>query len=613
MSQRQRFSIQDVSGGMNDDQHPLYIAENEAADLLNFRIDRIGGLTGREGQIQVGQPVDSDTRILALGRWSGEDRLDTSVLLVALSDGTLRVVDEDSTDGIGPVIYSGLDTSAQGMFLSAENLVLYANGVDGIVAFNGEEAFPVYIEPPSEIDAFNLGQGGLTGTHKFGATYVSTELGWESPMISSPELPSNGDTVEIAVPASPHPMVDRVYFYRTLDEGNTFLFLGSISNDFDEPTFYDDGTVQPSPAQTPPQDVIVPGEDVGKRAENIAYHKGRLWASVGDELYWSRPYQWNYFPYFTNTKVPFEGNDTITALKAFQDYLIVFGEMNTVLVAGGNSDFDIQLVRQDTDIGAPSRHAMVEVDNQLVFLSARGLHVFPGFAEYAPRLTRMICEATTGCRKDASMVYVPEERSLWLSITDKTWTVHLVNQGVTRYDFYMRKPLSGGKTGTGKPVWVNAEHARVNPVNATHLNQYGGTTDFGEPISYYYKSRIWTLDSPDLLKYWRRVGLFAHSGGEMTATISCPDTLRSYSVSLDPTPVGETSFWAAGPGDVGAALWDSSVWSVEGLLYYLSALPAHTLYGRSLQVELRAVSDAGIDIHSPITLQFRAGDRFLGR
>src|SRR5699024_2851816 len=139
--------------------------------------------------------------------------------------------------------------------------------------------------------------------------------------------------VEVTVPQSSHQWVDAINIYRTTDGGATLMFLAQIDND-SSPAYVDDGSDSLSPLVTPIEDAIVPGEDMGKRAENIAYHKGRLWASIDDELYWSRPYQLNLFPYYTNTKVPFEGNDNIKALKPFQDYLMVFGEMNTVLVTG---------------------------------------------------------------------------------------------------------------------------------------------------------------------------------------------------------------------------------------------------------------------------------------
>lgn len=619
MAERRRFEITDVSGGMNPDRHPLYIEENEAADLINFRVDRVGSLVGRQGRQKYGIDAPEGVVILALGRWVGTNRLQDYRTLVALSDGTLRVVDplaDPDTDEIGEVVYSGLDSDAQGMFLEVENLVLYANGVDGIVIYDGFTAFPMDIPPPASVLA-GAGSGtDLTGTYKYAASYVSTTLGWETAATPSTpaSIPVNNVNVELTIAGSEHPMVDRINIYRTTDGGNTLMFLASIPN---EPaaTYTDDGSVALSPLVTPVVDTIVPGEDMGIRAENIAYHKGRLWASVGDELYWSRPYQLNLFPYFTNTKVPFEGNDTIRALKSFQDYLLVFGEMNTILVAGdgGTSGLDIQLVRQDTDLGATSRHAMVEVDNQLLFLSARGLHVFPGFGEFAPKLTRHICEATVGCRADASMVYVPEERSVWLAITDQTWNIHLPNQGISRYDFFMRKPLSGGVNGVGAPVWVEAVHSRVAPSNAKFLNIYEGHTDFGEPINYFFSSRMWTLGAPDLVKYWRRIGLFANTGGQVEATIICDDTLRRYSLLLGAEPAGTTSLWSGATPSADADLWDSAVWSVEGLAYYRNALPAHSLYGRTMQLNLTAASEDGIEIHSPITFTYRASDRFLGR
>lgn len=621
MAERRRFHIDDVSGGMNPDQDPLYIGENEAQDILNFRIDRVGSLIGRKGRIQYGADAPGGHNILALGRWVGANRREDSHALVAVSDGTLRWVNTASDTEIGPVLYSGLSQEAQGMFLEAENLVLYANGEDPIIAYDGTVAFSVFIEPPSNVEAVASDPAdpeedpSLSGSYRYGVSYVSTELGWESEVAWADPNPIEVEDklVTVSSDASAHPKVDKVFFYRTTNGGSTLMFLGEADNS-GSPSIVDDGTRSISPLQVPVQDSIIPGEDVGKAAENIAYHKGRLWVSVGDEVYWSRPYQLGTFDYFTNTKVPFEGNDLITALKSFQDYLMVFGEMNTILVAGdgGVTGLDIQFARQDTDLGATSRHAMVEVDNQLVFLSARGMHVFPGFGEFAPKLTRTICNATEGCRADASMVYVPEERSVWLSITDQTWAIHLPNQGVVRYDFYMRKPLSGGVNAVSPPLWIQASHARVAPAGGTFLNVYGGTTDLGDDITFMFSSRHYSLGDLSIMKYWRRFGLFASSGGDLNVEIHCRDTVRSHVFTLEGAPVGETSYWADDT-TLDPDEWDSAVWTPEGMVYYRNPLPAHKLYGSVMQLVLRVTSNLGSEVHSPITLEFRATDRFSGR
>lgn len=605
MSERRRFDIADVTGGMNPDRDPLNIEDNEAADLLNFRIDRVGNLVGRQGRKDYGGDEAPDsTNILALGRWVGVNRISDYVALVALDDGTIRTVDDDT--GYSVALKSGLSTTAQGMFLEVEDLVIYANGEDDMVAFDGTNVHDLHIAAPSGTST-QMTTGTLSGDYSYAVAYVSTSRGLESPAeVVGPVTPSN-EGVMITIPASGHAWVDKVNIYRTTNGGATLMFLAQV--DVAAPAIYtDDGSADLSPLVTPVTDAIIPGDDVGKKAENIAYHQGRLWASVGDELYWSRPFQLGLFPYYTNTVVPFAGNDKITALKAFQDYLVVFGEMNTVLVAGdgGVEGLDIQLVRQDTDIGATSRDAMVEVDNQLVFLSARGMYVFPGFGEFATKLSRSICDATAGCRSDASMVYVPTERSVWLSITNQTWVIHLPNQGLSRYDFYMRKPLSGGANKVGLPIWINAVHART-PMDGAHmLVAYAGLDDFGDPIGFSYNSKVFHLGDPGYMKYWRRIGLFATSGGGVYATVRAPDTSRSHSFVLQAEDSGETSYWDGG-------LWDDALWTNEGVGYYISALPMHKLYGRSMQLQLQANSADGITIHTPIGFTYRASDRFLGR
>jgi hypothetical protein len=310
-------------------------------------------------------------------------------------------------------------------------------------------------------------------------------------------------------------------------------------------------------------------------------------------LYWSkplRPYAW---PAVNSTEVPFESNDTITAIKSFQDTLVVFGSMNTVLVVGDGGNWS--LIRQDVEIGCVSQDGIAEVGNGLVFMSYQGLRSFPGFDIMAPKLNRTINEYSTTVRRNSILSYVPEEYSLWLNMGSLTWTVNLMNQAIARTSARYSKFLPGGWDGRGG-------HLRVRD---SQILEYGGDTD-PDSMQCIFRSKIYQLSNPEKVKHIRRIGLFAVSGegSGSLATLTLGDTENFYTVSLEAVDGGTSTLWDFTWGDP---------WSSETAGYFIGSLPAQALLGRVLQISIEGdADDAPFEVITPISIEFRESDRFLG-
>lgn len=578
-----------MSGGLNPDQSELLIADNEAAEILNFRIDKVGSLVSRQGYQRYVSLAESDN-IVALGRWRDGNPSPAFKVVVATDGGLLRTVNSSTNDYT--TVYSGLTTSAEGMFLPIEQFLVYANGADQPVAYDGATATELGITGPAAAPGTALAGTGLTGTFGYRYTYFSTTYGWESNPSPAVSVSPADDTVTLTLVAATHPYADRIRIYRTTDGGATYLYLDDIASNLT--TYADDGSVTLSAV------AVEEDNDIPLDYENIAFHKGFAFGSIGKTLYWSKATRIDAWPILNSTDVPFEGNDTIVALKSFQDTLLIFGNNNTVILAGDSGNW--VLIRQDVDIGCASRKAIVDVEDTLVFLSYQAIHSFPGFQQVAPKLTRTICQATSPCRRTAAMVYVPEERSIWLSMNDRTWTIHLLNGGIGRYGFYAFQFLRGGEDGYSLPLWIDSDDGPTG--NKNYVNEYGGVTDLGANIPLRWRSKVFQLQNPEFTKFIRRIGAYGTTGTEAAITVTMTDRSRQHTVSLASAGVLNPSEWDFE--------WDTDSWASEGYTYFIGSLPAQTLIGRLFQVTIDAEVSSETEILAPLSFEYRESDRFLG-
>src|SRR5690606_36742621 len=110
---------------------------------------------------------------------------------------------------------------------------------------------------------------------------------------------------------------------------------------------------------------------------------------------------------------------------------------------------------------------------------------------------------------------------------------------------------------------------------------------------------------PELTKHIRRIGAFASTGSSSVVNITIADRNVSASVPLISTEAGNQALWDT-------FNWDEDVWASEGATYFIASLPAQTLIGHTMQVTISGEATDETEVVSPITIEYRESNRFLG-
>lgn len=584
MAQRQHFRIPEFSGGYNPDQSPTVINDNQAQSILNFRLDKIGTLVSRNGfdDYVTDSTLDAST-LRGIGRWRDPDDPATYKVLLAANNNLYHV---DAGGNTYTSLYSGL-TDTDGDFTNVRDIVIFTNGTDNPVRYDGTNAYQLGIEAPTSAPTVSsAGAGSLTGDYSYVYTYYDSATGVESNPSDADTITASSENVDVAFAASPNSRVDKVRIYRTTDGGATHLLLATVD---DTSSPYTDSSSADGSVAAPSTN------DEAPVARYAAYYAGYTFLAQDRTLYWSKALSPDHWPVLNSTEVPFEGNDRITGLHAFQDALLIFGLRNTLLLTGGGGVWSV--TRLDADIGAVGQRAIVEVAGQVIFLSMDGLYAFPGMTPIAPQLARLLAGLSYDTLQDAAGVYVPEERALWMTVDDITYTVHLPNQAVSRYSIYSRAWLPGGPDGFSLPLFMRPDTGRVA--------EYGGALDDnGTDISVSWKSKIFQLQNPEHVKHFRRLGAFATQGASGAVTVTISDAGSSYTL-----PITSTS--DEDGGEYGTAIYDTDTYAFEGVSYFIGSLPAATLLGRTFEVSLTADVSEPIEILPPLTFEYRESGRFM--
>lgn len=588
MAKRKFFHITDFSGGYNPDRNPQLLKDNEATSILNVRLDRAGSLVARSGYdlltdgVTVGFPT-------MLGSLRDANSPQDSQLLVKSGTG-VYLVNVDA--GTFLELATGFD-AGPGEFCSARNVVIYANGSNRPVYYDGTNYGMLGLAAPSAAPTLATSGTGLSGTFKYAYSYFDSVSGAESSVSSSAsETPSNqGVKLTMALPTDDR--VDSIRVYRTSDNGTVLRLLDTIAA---ATTYTDDGTKTLTT-------VVAPSDnDLPPYFEHMAFFAGYFFGSMGTTLYWSKPQQPDAWPALNSTDVPFEGVDTIKALVSHQDSLLIFGRSNVLVLNGDSGVWTI--ARLSVSLGAVNAHAVTEVNGTLVFLSADGLRAFPSMAVVAPQIRRELAGKSDALLDEARLAYVPDELALWLSVDGGTYVIQdSPNQAVSRYDLAPIAILPAGASGSGSPTLLFS--------GQSNIFQYGGHTDLGVDIPIKWTSKSFTLADSDsgleAVKFFRRIGAYATVGAASTVTINIRDKSgNASSVVLESVNPPTQLLW-------NQFTWDQATWPSEGLGYFLGALPAQSLVGRVVEVSVSANTNAVTEIAPPITLEYREVARFLGR
>ena len=594
MAQRQIFKILNFSGGWNPDQDPTLIRDDQAQDIQNFRLDRLGTLVARDGwDHYVTGPLLDKVTIKGIGRWVNENDPSQFEVVVA-ANGNLYTVNTASDDYTS-LITGGTDV--RGEFTNVRDKLIFTNGFDVPVQFDGTTAqylgLPAPLVAPTAVTG---GAGGLTGTYTYVYTYFDSASGTESNPSDSVVFSPATQRVHISFTDSPDSRVDKIRIYRTTDDGVVFLRIAEVDTGASP---YADNTITDGIL------AVETDNDPPAVADFAAFFQGYMFLAKEQTIYWSKPLDVEAWPVLNSTSVPFQGNDTIRSIYAFQDVLLVFGYHNLLVLTGSAGDWSI--TRLDVDVGAVSHRSVVEVEGSVIFLSRNGLWQFPQLQPFAPTLTRVLANQKLEDLQASAGAYVSEERGVWFTIAGNTYTIHLPTQSPSIYSIHSTVWLSGGENGFSKPLFLDPVIGRVS--------EYGGANnDNGVAMDLYWKSKIFQLTNPERVKHFRKIGTFTSRGAEAPITVTVSDGVHTHTVRITNVgsfvggQYGSARYVDPGPPDpVGG-----SRYAIEGIGYFIGSLPAQTLVGHIFEVAISSHTNGQTEIVPPLTFEFRESNRFIG-
>lgn len=598
MAEPKFFRLIDYSGGLNSDQHEMLLADNEATDILNVRLDKTGSLITRDGTTLIPGLDGTKGSILQLGAWRNPKNLDQSKIVAKVGSGEIVKYDPNTLGLV--TLATGFSTTRRGNFSNSETYVAYADGTRTPVVYDGTTALPMGLPSPSAPSVAAGGSGGWSGNWSFIITQVLGTTGAES-----------GASAPVSISlTSNQPMITRstlatdasawnVYAWDEADPNGVFYLVNptpipAIDTDYSVPSGAPDLYFNFTPSRT---------STLAPNLEKLAFFNGVYFGTIDNKLYWSMPLVPWVWPGENTTTLPFEGNDRVMGMAALQDSLIIFGRRNILVVSGFYPAFSV--TRVDAAIGLVGEDAVSEIEGQAVFLSDEGLRVFPGMGVVGEGIRRTLAGKPLAVKEAAILRHSPRENALWLTIDGATYVVFLGAATVSRYDFNPTAILSGGLTGVSANVLTN--HAG----DKAYINS--GTQDITSDIPIIWRSKVFSMENPETTKFIRRIGLFATRGSEANITLALLDTSGAVA-TVTPSAQGVSTIkWDQFTWEDDGDPNTNYTWSTEGVTYFLSALPAQTLLGMTLQLFISGDTKAGTEFVPPLTILYRESLRFLGR
>jgi len=222
-----------------------------------------------------------------------------------------------------------------------------------------------------------------------------------------------------SIPVSSDSQVTGRKIYRTTLGGTRFYWLATIYDNTS--TTYTDNVSDTALALGAE---VEEDHDIAPNGKFSAWWDNRLWIAQDDIVYYSQDGIPEHFS-LSARNIPIEKgdpNDKITQLVAFKDSLYVFRKKSIYSIQANAVAYGKYLIENHTGCRAP--WSMVEVNNNLVFLSDRGLEVFNGVDCYpvslSDKIIRSIGKISPAYYDYISAVLVRDRYEIWISIPDPT-------------------------------------------------------------------------------------------------------------------------------------------------------------------------------------------------
>ena len=377
----QVLEIPDMSGGLDLRRSPTLLATNRARVLRNYSLTTPGELP-----VRLGYTAYSTTN-LGSSKAQGGRRIylaSTQFTLLAWGGNVYRPPDNGAQSSV--IEYSTLSDTAAVFFPYDRTLVAVMDGANRPRKSTGDTTWTrMGIDASTgRSSASSVSSGSLSASEfEFTFSYKDRGTGHESnisTLVSTRTLGATG-AMQLQVPNSSDAQVDAIVLYarnKTAGEAVLRKVSSGVMSTGASSTFVIDSSAW-SANDEAPTNHNVPG------AHKFAiFWKNRWWApssSIGNRLHFAEIFQNQSWPTLFFIDIPFERGDSITAVIAQGDTLLVFGQNKVFLIIGQTSlDFEVR-PSAGAQAGALGLRSVCAIENGILHASADGIFIFDGASD----------------------------------------------------------------------------------------------------------------------------------------------------------------------------------------------------------------------------------------
>lgn len=375
----QLLRVDDLSAGIDLRRSPSLLKANRARRLRNFSLQEPGALLAYPGW------QSFSTTSLGAGRCQGGQRVYLSGATFTLAAKAGSVYKPSDAGVWGSAVLTGLDAINEFYFPYDRDLVAVFDGTNvPRKSRDGTTWTQMGITaPPTAPTASAVAGGSLTdgSTYELSYTFTSSALATESNASTtvSQAVATGNLTVRIAVTASADSQVDGINVYvRDTTAGETVRrkyasYANSTTTHDVTSNTWSTNVEEPTDHDVPPP-----------LAFGVLW-KNRWWArhaTIKNRLHFTQIFEAQSWPALFYIDIPFERGDDISALVAFGDTLVVFGQASKPFLIIGQTSLDFE-VRPSAvaEAGAFGPRAVELIENGIVHAVAEGVYIFDGASD----------------------------------------------------------------------------------------------------------------------------------------------------------------------------------------------------------------------------------------
>ncbi|MEW5820329.1 MAG: hypothetical protein AB1782_09075 [Cyanobacteriota bacterium] len=265
----------------------------------------------------------------------------------------------------------------------------------------------------------------------------------------------------------------------------------------------------------------------------------------------------------------------IVGIKSFFDVLVVFKERSIYILSGSSGDpasndyFVLEPI--NASIGAVSNRSIVQVGNDLYFLSEKGVYTLSGVQSYGDlnvsnisfKIQSLIDELHKGILSESFAINDYEEGRIWFFVAKGSAQE---NNFILIYDYNLNAwtKRSGFSSKCGL-IFKDHSASKVK----IYTGSYDGYIYYqkqtynynGSPIESYYFTPWLALTNYRVRKRVRDVQFITEpTGGFYMGVTYRWDFGNSYSGNLNVYLAGNASIWGIDSLDESGSIWDKSIW-----------------------------------------------------